>query len=198
MTEPPALPISCGSSSSARRSGSSCLPSCCSATAGTLRWPGAWIYLAWAAIISFGGGFWLARHDPALLNERLGSLHPARSERVGQAVHGHDAGAVVRLDRADGARCPLSLVACPALCPDHRFPPPYPRLLSRVADLQGEQLRGAGGQDPERARTSGDYRRTLRLCSPSDVCRGAADQYRRAASPRLVVGACWPAPCSPS
>ena len=26
------------------------------ATAGTFRWPGAWIYLAWAAIISFGGG----------------------------------------------------------------------------------------------------------------------------------------------
>jgi protein-S-isoprenylcysteine O-methyltransferase Ste14 len=44
------------------------------ATAGKFRWPGAWIYLAWAAIVSFGGGFWLARHDPALLNERLGSL----------------------------------------------------------------------------------------------------------------------------
>ncbi len=43
-------------------------------TAGTLRWPGAWVYLAWAAVISFGGGLWLAIHDPALLNERLGSL----------------------------------------------------------------------------------------------------------------------------
>lgn len=43
-------------------------------TAGTLRWPQAWIYLAWAAAISFGGGLWLARHDPGLLNERLGSL----------------------------------------------------------------------------------------------------------------------------
>jgi protein-S-isoprenylcysteine O-methyltransferase Ste14 len=42
--------------------------------AGTLRWPVAWVYLVWAAIISFGGGFWLARYDPALLNERLGSL----------------------------------------------------------------------------------------------------------------------------
>jgi protein-S-isoprenylcysteine O-methyltransferase Ste14 len=42
--------------------------------AGTLRWPQAWIYLAWAAAISFGGGLWLARHDPALLNERLGSV----------------------------------------------------------------------------------------------------------------------------
>jgi protein-S-isoprenylcysteine O-methyltransferase Ste14 len=43
-------------------------------TAGTLRWPQAWVYLVWAAVISFGGGFWLARRDPALLNERLGSL----------------------------------------------------------------------------------------------------------------------------
>jgi protein-S-isoprenylcysteine O-methyltransferase Ste14 len=42
--------------------------------AGTIHWPQAWIYLAWAAAISFGGGFWLARHDPELLNERLGSF----------------------------------------------------------------------------------------------------------------------------
>lgn len=42
--------------------------------AGTFRWPEAWIYLVWAAAISFGGGYWLARHDPGLLNERLGSL----------------------------------------------------------------------------------------------------------------------------
>ena len=42
--------------------------------AGTLHWPEAWIYLALTAAMSFGGGFWLARHDPALLRERLGSL----------------------------------------------------------------------------------------------------------------------------
>ena len=42
--------------------------------AGTLAWPQAWIYLALAAIMSFGGGFWLARHDPALLAERLRPL----------------------------------------------------------------------------------------------------------------------------
>ena len=42
--------------------------------AGTIHWPQAWIYLAWAAAVSFGGGFWLARHDPGLFNERLGSL----------------------------------------------------------------------------------------------------------------------------
>ena len=42
--------------------------------AGTLDWPEAWIYLALTAAMSFGGGLWLARHDPALLRERLGSL----------------------------------------------------------------------------------------------------------------------------
>jgi protein-S-isoprenylcysteine O-methyltransferase Ste14 len=43
-------------------------------SAGTLDWPEAWIYLALGAAMSFGGGVWLARHDPDLLRERLGSL----------------------------------------------------------------------------------------------------------------------------
>ena len=40
-------------------------------SAGTLAWPAAWIYLALTAVISIGGGLWLAGHDPALLVERL-------------------------------------------------------------------------------------------------------------------------------
>jgi len=41
------------------------------ASAGTLRWPAAWLYL-----VEFGGcalvsGLWLAKHDPALLAERM-------------------------------------------------------------------------------------------------------------------------------
>lgn len=40
-------------------------------SAGTLAWPAAWVYLALTAIVSFGGGLWLGRHDPALLAERL-------------------------------------------------------------------------------------------------------------------------------
>jgi hypothetical protein len=39
--------------------------------ADTLRWPAAWIYLVLTAAVSIGGGLWLARHDPALLAERL-------------------------------------------------------------------------------------------------------------------------------
>jgi len=42
--------------------------------AGTLLWPAAWVYLALVAAMSFAGGAWLAEHDPALLDERLGSL----------------------------------------------------------------------------------------------------------------------------
>ena len=42
--------------------------------AGTLNWPQAWVYLAFTAALSFAGGIWLARHDPDLLNERLGAL----------------------------------------------------------------------------------------------------------------------------
>ena len=41
---------------------------------GTLSWAGAWIYLLLAAAISYAAGFWLARRDPGLLKERLGSF----------------------------------------------------------------------------------------------------------------------------
>jgi len=41
--------------------------------AGTLDWPAAWGFLAEMGVLSLALGFWLARHDPALLTERLGS-----------------------------------------------------------------------------------------------------------------------------
>jgi protein-S-isoprenylcysteine O-methyltransferase Ste14 len=41
--------------------------------AGTLRWPGAWVFVAINAAASFAGITWLARHDPALLKERMRS-----------------------------------------------------------------------------------------------------------------------------
>jgi protein-S-isoprenylcysteine O-methyltransferase Ste14 len=40
--------------------------------AGTLDWPGAWMFLAQMVVASLVGGVWLARHDPALVQERLG------------------------------------------------------------------------------------------------------------------------------
>jgi protein-S-isoprenylcysteine O-methyltransferase Ste14 len=39
--------------------------------AGTLRWPAAWLYLATTAVLGLAGGLWLARVDPALLEERM-------------------------------------------------------------------------------------------------------------------------------
>jgi protein-S-isoprenylcysteine O-methyltransferase Ste14 len=44
------------------------------ASAGTLRWPGAWIYLGLSVALGLAGGLWLARRDPALLKERLGGI----------------------------------------------------------------------------------------------------------------------------
>jgi protein-S-isoprenylcysteine O-methyltransferase Ste14 len=41
------------------------------ASAGTLDWPGAWVFLAASAIIGPAAGLWLATIDPALLEERL-------------------------------------------------------------------------------------------------------------------------------
>ncbi len=39
--------------------------------AGRIGWPGAWAFLIEMALMGFGLGFWLARHDPALLAERM-------------------------------------------------------------------------------------------------------------------------------
>ena len=39
--------------------------------AGTLRWPGAWVFLGLMAVASVWGLSWLGRHDPELLAERL-------------------------------------------------------------------------------------------------------------------------------
>ena len=41
--------------------------------AGTLHWPGAWVFLGFMTASSLGFGGWLARRDPALLAERMRS-----------------------------------------------------------------------------------------------------------------------------
>lgn len=43
------------------------------APAGTLAWPAAWVFLAEISISGMAVGLWLARHDPGLLAQRLGS-----------------------------------------------------------------------------------------------------------------------------
>src|ERR1700682_2140154 len=42
-------------------------------SAGTLDWLAAWGFLAEMGVLSLAVGLWLARHDPGLLAERLGS-----------------------------------------------------------------------------------------------------------------------------
>ena len=39
--------------------------------AGTVRWPGAWVFLAIMAVATMWGLGWLGHHDPALLAERM-------------------------------------------------------------------------------------------------------------------------------
>jgi protein-S-isoprenylcysteine O-methyltransferase Ste14 len=41
------------------------------ASAGTLHWPGAWVFLATSAVLGPACGLWLAKTDPALLAERM-------------------------------------------------------------------------------------------------------------------------------
>ncbi|MFM0340310.1 methyltransferase family protein [Paraburkholderia fungorum] len=49
--------------------------------AGTLTWPAAWWYLIETGGVSLWVGFWLARHDPGLLAERLAPILQAQQSR---------------------------------------------------------------------------------------------------------------------
>jgi protein-S-isoprenylcysteine O-methyltransferase Ste14 len=40
-------------------------------SAGAVDWPAAWIYLALMLVLSLAGGFWLVRHNPAVVQQRL-------------------------------------------------------------------------------------------------------------------------------
>jgi hypothetical protein len=53
--------------------------------AGRIDWPGAWAFLIEMAVMGFGIGLWLARHDPALLVERL-SLPLQRDQKTWDKV----------------------------------------------------------------------------------------------------------------
>jgi protein-S-isoprenylcysteine O-methyltransferase Ste14 len=50
--------------------------------AGTLAWPGAWIFLAELWVLGLAVGLWLLRYDPALLKERTGSFVQRGQPRV--------------------------------------------------------------------------------------------------------------------
>ena len=49
--------------------------------AGTLNWPGAWIFLLEISAWTFGMGVWLVKHDPDLLAERLKPLNQPGQKR---------------------------------------------------------------------------------------------------------------------
>jgi protein-S-isoprenylcysteine O-methyltransferase Ste14 len=49
--------------------------------AGTFAWPAAWWYLIEAGGLSLWLGFWLARHDPGLLAERLAPIVQSQQSR---------------------------------------------------------------------------------------------------------------------
>ncbi len=42
-------------------------------SAGTVRWPAAWVFLSEMAVLGIGVGLWLAQRDPVLLAQRLAS-----------------------------------------------------------------------------------------------------------------------------
>jgi protein-S-isoprenylcysteine O-methyltransferase Ste14 len=54
--------------------------------AGTLDWPGAWVFAGEMAAASVAIGVWLARHDPALLAERMSGLFRPGQARADKAL----------------------------------------------------------------------------------------------------------------
>jgi protein-S-isoprenylcysteine O-methyltransferase Ste14 len=61
------------------------------ASAGTLHWPAAWVFLGTMAVLGLVSGLWLARIDPALLAERMNPMmqgtQPA-SDKIFMVVFG--------------------------------------------------------------------------------------------------------------
>lgn len=86
--------------------------------AGTLHWPAAWLFLATTTVLGLAGGLWLARVDPALLEERMRPMmqegQPA-ADKTFMLAFGAAALAwfiVLGLDhRWHGANLPLALQA---------------------------------------------------------------------------------------
>src|SRR5262250_2765737 len=54
--------------------------------AGTIAWPGAWVFLGEMVAASLLLGVWLARHDPALLKERMSGLFQRGQPRADKAL----------------------------------------------------------------------------------------------------------------
>lgn len=54
--------------------------------AGTVKWPAAWFFLAEEGALAFAVGVWLARHDPALLRERLAPIVQREQKRWDKAL----------------------------------------------------------------------------------------------------------------
>jgi protein-S-isoprenylcysteine O-methyltransferase Ste14 len=56
--------------------------------AGTIAWPAAWVYLIEMGAASLAIGIWLARRDPALLEERMSGLFQRRQQRWDKVLMG--------------------------------------------------------------------------------------------------------------
>src|SRR5215472_8252813 len=53
--------------------------------AGTVDWLGAWVFIGEMAVASVAIGVWLARHDPALLEERMSGVFRSGQARADKA-----------------------------------------------------------------------------------------------------------------
>ena len=156
--------------------------------AGTLHWREAWIFLAAMAASASASEYGSpGRIRPCSPNAWLPLSSAARRPGIGCSwpLSWSPAGSFVLMVLDTGC---LSLVDGAGSSPSgRRFMLRVMYLCCRV-DLSREQRRGAGRQDPARARPACDLDWTVLLCAPPDVCRLAPVPRRRHAALGLMVG----------
>ena len=152
--------------------------------AGTIAWPGAWAYLVLMLALSFTLGIDLARHDPGLLRERMGSPvqrdQPAADKMLLIALLLFMFAWLVLMG-LDAKRFAWSTV------------PAVMQVLGALITLWSiwfcyRTMRENSFAAPVIRRAEGDLDRTLRLRPPPDVFRGRFLLHWHRAAARLMVG----------
>ena len=158
--------------------------------AGTINWTGAWIFLIETFVVSAAFGLWLARHDPALLKERLRS--PIQK---GQSIQDQIVTGVLVLlyfgwfafMALDAIRFKWSSV--PAWLQGPAALGVLVACYIGYLTLRENTFAAPGCKNPERARPHCHHQRALPLCPPPDVRRYDILFLLRTSAFRFLVGA---------
>ena len=140
--------------------------------AGTVDYVGGWLYLGEMIAISVVSGVYFARYRSGPVAGAAEAANPEESAARGQAhPHPPPAPAFRQHGVHGGGRRALALVDYAALCAMGRMRAPRRGDFVYVLDHAHEQLRGAGGEDPEGTWADRHHNRTLRDRAPPALFR---------------------------